>query len=400
MYSKNFPTNSFYETLEMAPTEASRGIYKGYYGRLSKRRDRCAGRKLGKEQPAAPREDGALQNITFFREVAGGERQSFTRYLRRVVGEARAIKSELSTIRLTERPKLNDGLTLEEDRHLHLAQDKDRAEAVYTAYQTKLGRSIEYPIRSSLHGFALLVIGAVEVPVNWLAIQSIVLEAPWIDFLIALAIGCILVSLAHLLGICAKRSLIAFHFIEATERSAVRRYISAAGYLMALIGLGLFLAFIIYRVGLIRQDFVDNLKFGNNSVGGSSLSSALATIVHGPQNASLRDDGWLLIYLNAAILFIGAAISFANHETDSRFAHAKRISDKAVSKLERHQSVVQAARNHLRACDSEVAALEHRRDLIWRYVIATRDERAQMVLLRLGHFADGNRIGRQADVPK
>jgi len=233
-------------------------------------------------------------------------------------------RRDLEARRNQQIEKLDRNLGEKSEKQTLLKQEFETATKRFNAIESALGRSPENTIGPSVYWSLMGVLSIVEVPVNRLAAEYYFQEAPAISLLIAVAIGLLLLSLAHFSGQFFKRATGARRYQYDTQKKAhgvepvefpLRAsifaasvfFISAAGALM-------------YYTAKMRQSYVDLISTESSFnftdlIAKGQVTSAFSSLNKVP----LNDAGYFLLLLNAIIFVFGFTASFLHHEADPAY---------------------------------------------------------------------------------
>lgn len=356
------------------------------YGFIPKTRDLLAGWWQAR-RPLAP--DAKLSDIPFYRKLIAGEHWRFASFLRRWRTAYDALIKSSNSCQ-EEIDKNARVCSVGEDRAEHFEHRKDQAATAYKADQDKLHRTVERWQSQWKYWMLLSVIGFLDSPVNFLALQFGFSDYPVVSAMIAVIFGVIIAASAHGIGQSAKRFLIAFHEVEASNRSVYARYLAATAYAVQFTVLTTVMGLAFTRLGRLRQEFLTSLA-SDNLLNHDSLftQQAVHTLIFGQSHVALNDQGWTLIFINTALLALGAAASYSNCDSDKQFERSLLSADAEQRLWEKEATKLHGAldvRTHLLAQKRLLNA-----DLRFAHAQPQieRTSRAKHVSMQLGYFLRG-----------
>lgn len=383
----------------MKVTDVYGSIYRKNYGWWSRFKDRWAGRRLARRSRLPLPEDRPLASFPFFSGMMHAEKSWFTSFLKTLKKlNDRLARQYKSCCIAIEKNAINQDAADEDAKVGGI--EKERAQSTYVELGEQLGRPLHARMGRHTYVFILAVIALVEWPINWMAVQGVVDAAPWLAAIIALILGGVLVFSAHLLGLLVKRGLVVLKPADATGHSPRQTYITTALSALCFVLIATFMSYVIYNVGEIRQAFMDSLAANSGMNEGTFFSQQVPSILSGEVHVPLRRDGLLLIDLNAALLFIGATLSFISHDSVAAYDDAKKAVEQADRKCRAQAGRLKKLRSERAELDAERRDLERELRLARKEAIGRRDVRAQFVATRLGHFREGYEAVADAAAPQ
>jgi hypothetical protein len=176
-------------------------------------------------------------------------------------------------------------------------------------------------------GIYLPVLGLctlLEIPLNRLAFELFIRENPLASFGIALLVGLIFMTLAHFVGVTARR------FSYSLEQGRIWPSVLAiVGPLLAIAALAYCVA--MFRQGYLRFETQPDPSFSQMLENDQVMQAAIFAL-----QGTLGVDGWGFWFLNMALVLAGVAWSFVCHDPHPDFQKAdveKKASELELSKL-------------------------------------------------------------------
>jgi len=170
----------------------------------------------------------------------------------------------------------------------------------------------------------LILLSLAEVPINKLAFEFFFQEAPIIALGIALMVGVLLISLAHICGIWLRQ---ASHYHTTTGR--VLAYVATAA-VVVLVG------FLIYFIAALRQQFIDFIETEQNfNLSEFLKSGGLSDVATNVGQVHLGTASLTLLFINVAIFGFGMILSFLRHDPHPDYEKAVKEKEQVEKKLQR-----------------------------------------------------------------
>lgn len=358
--------------------------YPSHYGSWSRKKDWMTGWFAGWRRVPLPEE---IEASSFGQRVIGGENSSFTTYLKAHKGETdRLVRKHKETAIALDKSAVRLARAQEERKIREAA--KKRAQTTFLELANTVGRPLHVgPPKALLH---LLLAGLLilEIPLNELALEAVFQTAPWLSWAVAILLGGVLLTLAYVLGLLARRSLVGLYPSLSGDYAPKERYTTAISCVILACIIGASISYFLYDLGQIRQEYLDISRAGAMSQS-AFFQTGVPKILSGDVHVPLGQDGVLLIGVGAALVFIGAFASFLSHDPVGRYEQAKRDVEKA------ERACRKPARNVDALQQARVALIADLRDLERELPLRTHEPferlgaRAKFAAMRIAVWRDG-----------
>jgi hypothetical protein len=150
-----------------------------------------------------------------------------------------------------------------------------------------------------------------EVPVNRLSFELFFGESPTIMFVVAALVGAIFMCFAHGIGIVSRQ---------------LRYHVEKAGGPMVAIGqLAVMTAFVLalsYGVAVFRQAYLNFATTPDPSFAELMRTQQIGQAAIAAAQTQLKVEGWVFLFINLAIVFVGGLIAYFCHDPHPDFQKA------------------------------------------------------------------------------
>lgn len=210
-------------------------------------------------------------------------------------------------------------------------RDCDEAEFEFENLRARLDRLPLFWERpwSSLYLPFLLVLAIAEIPVNRLSFQLFFNDGPVMSLVVAGLVGAVLIALAHMAGVGARR----FRHVCAEAHGAWSPSARMA-VLFAIIGA------LCYGVAVFRQGYLSFVTTPDPTFAALIADNQYGEAAVIALRAGLGIDGVIFLIINVAIVCVGMYFSFSRHDPHPNFEQLdveRAAAKRAFAKIERRQ---------------------------------------------------------------